>query len=258
MNARTHAVVTGASSGLGFELARLAAQDGHDLTICADEEEIEEAAETLRRLGVTVEVVRADLASSSGVETLWAAVEDKPIDLFFANAGRALGHAFHEQDWTEIQRRMELNVFQTTYLLHRVGKKMRDRGRGRILVTGSLGGFVPGPFDAVYNGTKAYLNSLCNALQDEWRDIPVSLTCLTPGPVETPIFARRRNDLSDAPIADQEKADAAQVARAGYDGMMAGKRNVYPTTVTRLATILSGIVPETVLARIHRRGAEPR
>ena len=144
---------------------------------------------------------------------------------------------------------MELNVFQTTFLLHRVGKKMRDRGRGRILVTGSLGGFVPGPYDAVYNGTKAYLNSLCYALQDEWRELPVSLT---------PIFTRRRNDLSDAPIAEQDKADAAQVARAGYDGMMTGKRNVYPTTTTRLSAVLSGIVHQSVLARIHRRGAEPQ
>ncbi|AZQ67573.1 SDR family NAD(P)-dependent oxidoreductase [Silicimonas algicola] len=258
MNARTHAVVTGASSGLGFELARLAAQDGHDLTICADEEEIEQAAETLRRLGVTVDVVRADLTTRAGAETLWTAIDAKPVDLFFANVGRALGHAFHEQDWSQIRRRIELNVFQTTFLLHRVGAKMRDRGRGRILVTGSLGGFVPGPYDAVYNSTKAYLNSLCYALQDEWKDTPVSLTCLTPGPVETPIFTRRRNDLSDAPITGQSKADAGQVARAGYDGMMAGKRNVYPKLTTRLTAILSGIVPLSLMSKIHRRGAEPR
>lgn len=180
MSARPHAVVTGASSGLGFELARLAAQDGHDLTVCADEDEIEEAAETLRRLGVTVDVVRADLTTKAGVETLWEAVRNKPIDLFFANAGRALGHAFQDQEWSKIRGLIELNVFQTTFLLHHVGKQMSDRGQGRILVTGSLGGFVPGPFDAVYNGTKAYLNSLCNALQDEWKDRPVSLTCLMP------------------------------------------------------------------------------
>ncbi len=258
MSARPHAVVTGASSGLGFELARLAAQDGHDLTVCADEDEIEEAAETLRRLGVTVDVVRADLTTKAGVETLWEAVRNKPIDLFFANAGRALGHAFQDQEWSKIRGLIELNVFQTTFLLHHVGKQMSDRGQGRILVTGSLGGFVPGPFDAVYNGTKAYLNSLCNALQDEWKDRPVSLTCLMPGPVETPIFTRNRNDLSDAPITDQKKADPAQVARAGYQGMMARKRNVYPTSTTRLTALLSGIVPMSLMSRIHRRGAEPR
>lgn len=253
------AVVTGASSGIGRILARLAAEDGHDLVICADEERIHEAAEEFGRTGVTVEAHVVDLATREGVDAFWQAIGARQIDLFFANAGRALGHAFHEQDWEKIDRLIDLNIMQTTLLLHRVGKRMHARGRGRILVTGSIGGFVPGPYDAVYNATKAYLDSLCYALQDEWEGSPVTLTCLMPGPVETPIFHREENDLAQAPIAESDsKADPETVARKGYAAMLKGERGEVPGWGAKLAAMLSGLVPGDISARIHRRGAEPR
>ena len=149
-------------------------------------------------------------------------------------------------------------MLQTTSVLHRVGRRMAARGAGRILVTGSIGGFVPGPFDAVYDATKAYLDSLCYALQDEWKDSGVTLTCLMPGPTETPIFTRPENRLQDAPITEQQKDDPAQVARAGYDAMMAGERGVVPGFTSKVLTMLSGVVPESVKAKVHRIGAEPK
>jgi short-subunit dehydrogenase len=251
------AVVTGASSGIGYQLARCAVEDGYALLICSDEPEIETAAEKLRRLGGEVQVVRADLATRAGVDALWAAMEDQPVDLFFANVGRALGRAFHEQEWSDIRIRVDLNIVQTTVLLHRVGRRMRARGRGRILVTGSIAGFVPGPFDAVYNATKAYLDSLAYALRDEWRDGPVTITCLMPGLTETRIFSRPSNALADTPIARQEKDDAADVARAGYAAMMNGEAGVVPGLTNKVLTMLSGVVPDGILARIHRAAAEP-
>jgi short-subunit dehydrogenase len=252
------AIVTGASSGIGRILARLAAEDGHDLIVCADEEAIHEAADALRQTGVSVEAHVVDLATRDGLETFWQAVGAREIDLFFANAGRALGHAFHEQDWARIERLIALNVTQTTLLLHRIGRRMHEQGRGRILVTGSIGGFVPGPYDAVYNATKAYLDSLSYALQDEWEDSPVTLTCLMPGPVDTPIFHREENRLADAPIAQSErKADAEKVAREGYAALMKGERGRVPGLPSKLATMLAGIVPDTILAEIHKRGARP-
>jgi uncharacterized protein len=252
------AVVTGASTGIGFELARCAAEDRYGLVLCAEEEELETAAEKLAGLGVSVETVRADLATREGVETLWRAIEPRDIDLFFANAGRALGHAFYEQGWRAIERRIALNVTQTTAVLHRVGRKMHARGSGRILVTGSIGGFLPGPYDAVYNGTKAYLDSLSYALQDEWRESPVTLTCLMPGPTETPIFHRPSNALAEAPISKSDaKSDPVEVARAGYSALLAGKRGVVPGFTSKVLTMLAGVVPDRVLADIHRRGAEP-
>lgn len=252
------AVVTGASSGIGRILARLAAEDGHDLIICADEEAIHDAAEELRRLGVQVESHVVDLATDSGLEAFWTAIGPREIDLFFANAGRALGHAFAEQEWPAVLHRINLNVMQTTLFLHRVGRRMQAQQRGRILVTGSIGGFVPGPYDAVYNATKAYVDSLCFALQDEWRDMPVTLTCLMPGPTETPIFTRAANDLADTPIASSDsKDDPEKVARAGYDAMMKGERGVIPGWPSRIAAMLSGLLPQDLLAAVHRHGADP-
>lgn len=251
------AVVTGASTGLGYQFARLAAQDGHDLIVVADEETIHDAADKLRRLGADVEAMVLDLSTRSGVDSFWSAIADRDIDFFAANAGRALGQAFHDQDWRDVKRLIDLNVLQTTSLLHKVGRRMHARGKGRILVTGSIGGFVPGPFDAVYNATKAYLDSLCYALQDEWRDGEVTLTCLMPGPTETPIFHRDENDLQDAPISDREKYDPVEVAEKGYAAAMRGERRAIPGFTSKLITMLSGVVPETVLSRLHREGAEP-
>ena len=252
------AVITGASTGIGYELARFAVEDGYDVLICADEPEIEEAADKLRRLGGTVQTVQADLATMDGVNMLWAAMGDKPVDLLFANAGRALGNAFHEQDWTKIERLICLNMIQTTLLIHRTGLRMQARGSGRILVTGSIGGFVAGPYDAVYNATKAYLDSLSYALNDEWKDSAVTITCLMPGPTDTPIFHRPENDLAETPIAKSEgKDDVTKVARAGYDAMMAGQPGIVPGLTSKVIAMLAGVVPQGILAQIHRMGAKP-
>lgn len=253
------AVVTGASSGIGYELARRAVEDGYALVIVADEEEIDVAAEKLRRLGGTIEALRADLATRHGVDTLWEAVASRDVDLFFANAGRALGGALHEQDWDDVKRLIDLNILQTTSMLHKIGRKMHARGEGRILVTGSIAGYVPGPYNAVYNGTKAYLDSLCYALQDEWKGGSVTLTCLMPGPTDTRIFHREGNDLDASPIGQSGwKDDPVVVARAGYDAMMAGEPGVAPGLQNKLVGMLSGIVPDAVLAQIHRMGMKPK
>ena len=252
------AVITGASTGLGYRLAKLAAEDGYGLILCADEEKIHEAADELRTEGTQVEAMVVDLSTRSGVDAFWDKIGDRPVHLFCANAGRALGQAFADQDWSDIKRLIDLNILQTTTMLHRVGRRMRDAGEGRILVTGSIGGYVPGPYDAVYNSTKAYLDSISYALQDEWKDSGVTLTCLMPGPTETPIFYRDENDLSDTPIAEQHKDDPDKVARQGYEAVMSGKRGAIPGLHNRVITMLSGFVPEAVMTRIHRAGAEPQ
>lgn len=252
------AVITGASTGLGYRLAELAAKDGYGLILCADEEEIHAAADKLQAQGAQVEALVVDLATRSGVNEFWAAIGDRPVHLFCANAGRALGQAFADQEWSDIKRRIDLNVLQTTTMLHRMGRKMRDAGGGRILVTGSIGGYVPGPYDAVYNSTKAYLNSICYGLQDEWHDNDVTLTCLMPGATDTPIFHREENDLDDAPISDLPKDDPDKVAEQAYEAVMSGQRGAVTGLHNRVITMLSGVVPDAILARIHRAGAEAR
>ena len=250
------AVVTGGSSGIGYQLARRAAEDGYPLLLCADEPELEDACDKLRRLGATVETVRADLATETGLRELWSRIEPHGVDLLFANAGRTLGDKFHDEEWPSIKRLIELNVTQTTALVHKVGRKMRAQGRGRILITGSIAGFVPGSYMAVYNATKAYLDSFAHAIHDETRESGVTVTCLMPGLTETDVFDRA--DMEDTPLAELPGKDhPAEVARAGYEAMMRGEPALVPGIVNRTLAMFSDLVPDAVLARIHRAAAKP-
>lgn len=253
---RKLAVVTGASSGIGYELARCAAQDGCDLIITSDEGSIEEAATRLRVHGVSVQAIKADLSRQDGVSALWAAMQDRPVDYLMANAGRGLGDAFLDQSWDRIAEVILLNVTGTTDLLHRSLRAMLGRGRGRILITGSIAGDVPGSYQAVYNATKAYVDTLAWGIRNELEGDDVTVTCLMPGPTETAFF--HRADMEDTPVGQKEtKYDAAEVARQGYDAMRKGASGVTPGTMAKLQSLLSGLVPDHVLARMHRQMAKP-
>lgn len=247
---RKLALVTGASSGIGLELARCAAEDGCDLVICAEEARIEDAARDLRAMGGQVDVAQADLSREEGVLALWDQVGAREVDYLMANAGRTLGHAFAEQDWPDIREMVGLNVMGTTRLLHLALPRMRARGEGRVLVTGSIAGFMPGSYQAVYNATKAYLDSLSFALNDEMRGTGVTVTCLMPGPVDTEIF--RRGDIEDSAMGRGPKADPADVARAGYEAMKAGKSGMTPGLMNKLITTFAGVLPDPLLARMNR------
>lgn len=256
MAERSLAVITGASSGIGRELARLAVEDGCDVIVAADEAEIEETAEALTGGGAEVVAVRADLATARGVEALWQAIGDRPVDYVMANAGRGLGDAFLAQDRDRIEEVIHLNVTGTTAVVQRAAREMAARGRGRILITGSLAGNLPGSYQAVYNATKAYVDTLSWGIRNELKEAGVTVTCLLPGPVETEFF--HRADMEDTPLGQSgSKADPARVARRGYDAMKRGASGVSPGFLTRVQNALSGIVPESVLARVHRGMAEP-
>jgi short-subunit dehydrogenase len=164
---RPFAIVTGASTGIGFELAKRCANEGYDLLIAADEPEIEQAAASLRVGGAVVEAVQADLATTEGVDELYAAAKGRQIDALLANAGRGLGHAFLDQDFGKARRVVDTNITGTVYLIYKVGNDMRRRNSGKILITGSIAGFIPGSFQVVYNGTKAFLNAFSFALREE-------------------------------------------------------------------------------------------
>ncbi|ALN72110.1 SDR family oxidoreductase [Aureimonas sp. AU20] len=252
---RPLALVTGASSGIGRELARLCAAEGFDLVIAADEPEIEAAAAELRRSGVSVDALETDLSSVEGVDTLLAALAGRPVDSLFANAGRALGHAFLDQDFTEARHVLDTNLTGTLYLIHQVGRDMRRRGTGRILITGSIAGFVPGPFMAVYNGTKAFLNSFAFALRNELKDSGVTVSCLMPGATDTEVFARA--DMLDTAIGQAPKDDAAEVARVGFEAVMQGKGDVVSGWKNKLASALANVTPAPILAEQNRKLAEP-
>ena len=248
------ALVTGGSSGIGLELARCAAQDGYDLIIGADTS-LDEAKAVLGSLGVDVVAVECDLATRAGNDKLIEAAGGRPIDLLFANAGHGLGNAFLDQDFKSIQGVIDTNVTGTLYLLHRVGRMMRDENVGRILVTGSIAGFQPGSFQAVYNGTKAFVDSFTLALRDELKDTRVSVTCLMPGVTDTNFFERA--DMLDTKVGAGKKMDPAKVAKIGYDAMMDGEADVVAGWKNKLLVAASDVMPGERLAAQHRKMAEP-
>lgn len=251
------AVVTGASTGIGLELARLAAQDGYDLIVVADEPQINGVAEEFTKYDVKVESVEADLSGIDGVDQLLAAAAGRPIDILIANAGVGTGGAFLEQDVAKWRHSIDTNVTGTVYLLQKVLRDMVARGEGRILVTGSIAGYIPGAFNAIYNATKSFINYFTEALRNELKDVDgVTLTTLMPGATDTAFFARA--GMLDTEVGqDGDKADPAKVAQDGWSAMMAGKGHIVSGVSNKLQVAASGVVPQSVLAEMHRGMAEP-
>ena len=249
------AVITGASTGIGLELAKICASDGYSLIVAADDAEIEGVRSRLGTLGNSCTAVRADLSTRKGVGELVAAIGDQPVDALFANAGRGLGHAFFDQDLDQALAVVHTNIDGTIELIHSVGRRMVARNQGRILITGSIAGLMPGTFQAVYNGTKAFLDSFSVALSEELKDSKVTVTCLMPGATETEFFARA--DMLDTKVGSSSKDDPADVARTGYDAMMKGELKVVAGFANKVRAAVSHVAPDSALAKMHRGMAEP-
>ena len=254
---RQFAIVTGASTGIGLELAKCCAREGFDLLVAADEPEIESAASEIRGLGAIVETVQADLSTVDGVDRLYEASKriGRPVDALLANAGRGLGGAFLDQDFNRARLVIDTNITGTVYLIHKVGNDMRRRNAGRILITGSIAGFTPGSFQAVYNATKAFLDSFSFALREELRDTEITVTCLMPGATESKFFERA--GMMDTAVGTSKKDDAAGVAKSGFDAMMRGDGDIVTGLKNKVMAAAANVVPAGVLAKQHRSMAEP-
>ena len=251
------AVVTGASTGIGFQLARICAEHGYDLVIAANEPAIHDAAKDLRRPGVSVKAIEADLSTKEGVDQLYAAVEQsgRPVEALFANAGCGLGGAFLDQDFEKLRHIVDTNVTGTICLIQKIGRDMRAIKQGKILIVGSIAGLIPGSFQAVYNGTKAFLDNFSYALRNELKDSGVTVSCLMPGATETEFF--RRAEMLDTSVGQSKKDDPADVARDGFDALMAGEASVVSGWKNKVQAALTGIVSPEALAEQHRKMAEP-
>jgi uncharacterized protein len=255
---RPLAVVTGASSGIGYHLARCAADHGYDLLLAADEP-LREAVLDLRDLGARVDSVQCDLASSEGVREVMDAIGSRTVSALMANAGHGLGGAFVEQDWDDILHVVNTNITGTLYLVHQVARRMCGRahgkGFGRILITGSVAGFQAGAYHAVYNASKAFVDSFALALHEELKNTHVTVTCLMPGPTDTEFFERA--NLLDTRMAHLNRADPAKVARVGFDAMLRGVADVADSWSSRLQVAASKLLPGETIAATHGRLAEP-
>lgn len=244
-------IITGASVGIGLELAKIAAAEGYDLLLAADTPFTDTAG-----LG-SAETLEVDLSTFEGVDQLLGAANGRTLDLVCANAGHGLGRAFLDQDPADWRHVIDTNVVGTTYLLQKVLKDMVARNNGKLLVTGSIAGYMPGSFQAVYNGTKAYVDSVVAALQNEIKDADgVTLTNLMPGPTDTEFFERA--DMMDTSVGtDPKKEDPAVTAKNGWDALMSGKASVVSGLKNKIESTLANVTPNAMLAEQHRKMAEP-
>lgn len=250
------AIVTGASTGIGFELAHIAARDGYDLIVVADEPLIAASAKDFACHGTDVRSVEADLSTTEGVDRLLNATGGRQIDLLCANAGRGLGHAFLGQDIAGWRRVIDTNITGTLYLLQKVLRQMVARNDGKVLITGSIAGFIPGAFHAVYNGTKAFIDSFADAIRNEIKDSDgVTITNLMPGATETEFFERA--DMLDTAVGQAKKDDPAKVAQDGWDALMAGKAHIVSGWKNKVQAAAAHVAPVGALAEMHRKQAEP-
>ncbi|MEW4448830.1 SDR family NAD(P)-dependent oxidoreductase [Qipengyuania sp. JC766] len=250
-------VVTGASSGIGLELARLAAKDGCDLLLVADRD-LADAERVAREAGAaSVERIETDLATRDGVEQLVDAIGERDVDALIANAGHGLGDAFFLQEWDDIAHVIDTNIKGTVSLVHKIGAKMALRDKGRILLTGSIAGDMPGAYQLVYNSTKAFVNDFAVGLANEMKDTNVVISCLMPGVTDTLFFERAGMENTNAGEMDN-KADPAKVARDGYDAILSGETQEVSGFMNKVQDAFADLLPDELVAQMHRRLAQPK
>ncbi len=255
---RPLAVVTGASSGIGYELAKQFAQNGFDLLVTSTGPSIDEAAQAFKQLGAKVETVQADLATYDGVETLYNQIKaiGRPVDAIAINAGVGVGGEFTKTDLQEELNLIELNVASTVHLAKRVVKDMVARGAGKILFTSSIVSQMPSPFQAVYAASKAFVHSFSEAIRNELKDTGVTVTALMPGATETNFF--HRAGLDDTKVGADKKDDPAKVAKQGFEALMAAKDGILAESLkTKVQGAISTLLPDTVTAEMNRKLNEP-
>jgi uncharacterized protein len=256
---RPLAVVTGASNGIGYELAKEFAQHNFDLLVTATGPSINEAARSFEKLGAQVEAVEADLATYEGVETLYNKIKatGRSVDAIAINAGVGVGGDFaRETDLKDELNLIELNVLSSVHLAKRVVKDMVDRGQGRILFTSSIAALMPGTFEAVYAASKAFIQSFSQALRNELKDTGVTVTALMPGPTDTNFF--HRAEMDDTKAGADKKDDPAEVAKQGFDALMAGQDQIIAGSLkTKIMGAASKILPDPLKAEVHRQLTEP-
>ena len=259
--ARRFAVVTGASSGIGYELARVFGENGYDLPINSSGERLEKAASDLKSLGVEVIQVQSDLSTYEGVEQLWREIEGtgRPVDVIAINAGIGVGGDFaRETDLNEESKMIQLNCTSVVHLAKRVIKQMLARNEGKILITSSIAGTMPSPLEAVYGATKAFDLSFAKGLRAELKDTAITVTALQPGPTNTDFFHRAGMDDTKLGTEGKYTNDPRDVAQQGYQALMDNKDHIYASSMkTKMEGELGRFMPDSMKAEMHRKQAEP-
>jgi len=256
---RQFAVITGASSGIGYELAKVFAEEGFDLLIAAEDAELTSAQASLKAISAEVQAHRVDLAIEVGVIELYRHIQNtgRPVDALALNAGVGAGGAFAtETDLADELGLIDLNVRSTVHLCKLVVADMVERDEGHILFTSSIASTMPGAFHAVYNASKSFVQSFALAIRNELKDTSITVTALMPGPTDTEFFERA--EMEDTKVGSEEKDDPAEVAREGFDALMAGDERVVAGSLKNKAQVAAGrFMPDSAKAEMHRKMAEP-
>jgi short-subunit dehydrogenase len=257
---RRLALVTGASSGIGLELAKQFAKRGYDLVIAAENDEIRSAAADLaEHSDVHVEPVQVDLRKPEGVEELYSAVITgaRQLDVAALNAGIGRGGMkFVETELADDLSIIDLNVRSTVHLSKLILRDMAGRRQGRVLYTSSIASMMPGSYQAVYNASKSFIQSFAEAVRDELKDSGVTITSLMPGPTATNFFSRAL--MENTLIGKMPKDDPAQVAKQAVDALMRGDEKVIAESVTtKLMGTMNRVLPDNVKAKANKLIAAP-
>ncbi|NAS11504.1 SDR family NAD(P)-dependent oxidoreductase [Poritiphilus flavus] len=253
------ALVTGASSGIGLELARIHAERGGDLIIVA--RRIEKLTELQKELeqqhGIRVTAIAKDLSKAGAAQALFEQISNSGIEVKYLinNAGFGLRGKFHELPWSRQQEMINLNMVSLTELMYLFLPRMVSRNSGKILNTSSTASFLPGPLQAIYFASKAYVTYLGNAISEELYDTNVTITTLMPGATETEFAAVSGMDKTDL---FEKTVSARSVAEAGYDGMLKGKLDVVSGLTVAQSLMMKSIpfTPKKMLLKQIRKMQE--
>jgi short-subunit dehydrogenase len=259
--AKLLAVVTGASSGIGYSLAKELAARDYDLVVCSAGDRLASAAQDFRSSGVSVTEVQADLATHQGVTSLWNQIKDlgRPIDIACLNAGVGVGGLFSETNLEEELNMINLNCTGTVQLAKYLTQHMVGRQAGKILFTASIAGEMVAPREAIYAASKAFVLSFAHSLRYELRDSGVTVTALQPGPTNTDFFQRAGMDNTEVGSKGKQESQPADVAKEGIEALLAGKDHVYSASVkTKVEGMLANVIPGSAKAAMHEKMARPK
>jgi short-subunit dehydrogenase len=254
------ALVTGASSGIGYWLAKELSSRGYDLVVCSAGERLNDAVRDFDALGAKVTQVSADLATRDGVKQLWDVVErvGRPVDVACINAGVGVGGLFWETNLEQELNMVELNCAGTVQLAKYIVKHMIPLNAGRILFTASIAGEMVAPREAVYAATKAFVLSFAHSVRYELRDTEISVTALQPGPTNTDFFHRAGMDDTEVGQKGKNESQPKDVARQGIDALFAGDEHVYAASVkTKMEGMMANAIPGDMKGAMHEKMARP-
>ena len=255
------ALVTGASSGIGYSLAQELANRGYDLIVCSAGDRLAGAAEDFRRAASTVVEVQADLATYDGVMELWNRVEalNRPLAIACLNAGVGVGGLFRDTDLSEELNMVQLNCTGTVHLAKHIVRHMTARNAGHILFTASIAGEMVAPREAVYAATKAFDLSFAHSLRYELRDTKITVTALQPGPTDTDFFHRAHMDNTQVGSEGKKESQPEEVAKQGIEALLKGEDHVYAASMkTKMEGMMANIVPGSVKGAMHEKMAKPK